>query len=389
MMNIDKIKYHPIWRRYKGLPLCLAVCLLSQVLALGLVFVFLPLFPEGGLVHTMITSFKEDWYINSFYTEINNSKQAVAGAEEIVIIDIKDPLTSRKHIAEVLKTISHQKPRIICVDFAFYSNESYVHEQSQFLQETLREIKDSTKIAVVSYKGNNDKITHSFFMDSLQIDFGLSDFFGYYKFVPYVSDTIPRITTKVAEMIGIDVRNMPNPLVINYRNKEFKRRVVKDSLDLDYSIRGLKDKVVLVGKYNDIEDMHDTPFLINGINQLSGIEILAYELSSLLSYSKNERSFERYPYIVLSVVWTFIFGFLASLVYVYFLRMILVSSLSKPVMIIIKALYLIATELFIVFFCFAITEAYMIIPDILFFVTSIIFVDVLTELLIEITSKQK
>lgn len=388
-MNIDKIKYHPIWHRYKGLPLCLAVCFLSQILALGLVFYFLPLFPEGGLVHTMITSFKEDWYINSFFTDINYSKKTVPGDDDIVIIDIKDPFTSRKHIAEVLRTISHQKPQVICVDFAFYSNESYVEEQSQYLLETLREIKDSTKIAVVSYKGNNEEITHSFFMDSLQIDFGLSDFLGYYKFVPYVSDTIPRITTKVAEMIGIDVRNMPNPIVVNYRNKEFRRRVVKDSLDLDYSIRKLKDKIVLVGKYNDIEDMHDTPFLVNGINQLSGIEILAYELSSLLSYSKNEKSLERYPYIILSVVWTFIFGFLASLAYVFFLRLILVSSLSKPVITIIKALYLIATELFIIFYCFAITEAYLIIPNILFFVTSIIFVDVLTEILMEITTKQK
>lgn len=388
-MNIDNIIYHPIWHRYKGLPLCLAVCFLSQVLALGLVFFFLPLFPEGGLVHTMITSFKEDWYINSFFTDINYSKETVPGDEDIVIIDIKDSFTSRKHIAEVLKMISHQKPQIICVDFAFYSNESYVKEQSLYLLEALREIKDSTKIAVVSYKGNNEEITHSFFMDSLQIDYGLSDFFGYYKFVPYVSDTIPRITTKVAEMIGIDVRNMPSSLVINYRNKEFRRRVVKDSLDLDYSIRKLKDKIVLVGKYNDIGDMHDTPFLVNGINQLSGIEILAYELSSLLSYSKNEKSLERSPYIILSVVWTFILGLLASLVYVFFLRLILVSSLSKPVMTIIKAIYLIATEMFIIIYCFAVTEAYLIIPNILFFVTSIIFVDVLTEVLIEITSKQK
>lgn len=386
-MNIDNIKYHPIWHRYKGLPLCLAVCFLSQVLALGLVFYFLPLFPEGGLVHTMITSFKEDWYINSFFTDINYSKKTVPGDEDIVIIDIKDPFTSRKHIADVLKTISRQKPQIICVDFAFYSNESYVKEQSQYLLEALREIKDSTKIAVVSYKGNNEEIIHSFFMDSLQIDYGLSDFYGYYKFVPYVSDTIPRITTKVAEMIGIEVRNMPNPLVINYRNKEFRRRVVKDSLDLDYSIRKLKDKIVLVGKYNDIEDMHDTPFLINGINQLSGIEILAYELSSLLSYSKNEKSLERYPYIILSVVWTFVLGLLASLTYVFFLRLIVCSSFSKPLITLVKSIYLITTEIFIVFVCFAITEAYMIIPNILFFVTSIIFVDVLMEILNELTIK--
>ena len=388
-MNLDKLKLHPIWHKYKGLPLCFAVTMLSQVFALIFKFCFLPLFPEGGLVDTMITSFKEDWYINSFFTDINNSSEAVAGDDDIIIIDIKDSYSDRKHIADVLTTISQQKPQIICVDLLFYINDGFDKEKSQYLVDAIRNIQDSTKIAVVSYKGNEEEIRHSFFMDSIKVDYGLSDFYGFYQFVPYISDTIPRITTKVAEMLGIDVRNMPSPLVINYRNKDFRRRIVKDSLDLDYSIRGVKDKVVLVGKFNDIDDMHDTPFLINGICQMAGIEIIAYELSSLLSYSKNDRSPEKHPYIMLGVVWTFIFGFLVSLAYVFFLRMILCSSLSKPSIILLKTAYLIVIELFVVFICFAITEAYLIIPNILFFVTSIIFVDVLTELLIEITSKQK
>ena len=224
-------------------------------------------------------------------------------------------------------------------------------------------------------------------MDSLLLDYGLSDFYGFYQYVPYISDTIPRISTKVAEMMGVDVKNMPHPLVINYRNKEFRRRAVIDSLDLDYSIRGMKDKIVLVGKYNAMEDIHNTPFLINGLHQISGIEIIAFEISSLMSYAKKERSLERYPYTILNTLWTFIIGFLVSLAYVFFLRKIILSPLSKPLITITKTVYLIATEIFIVFICFAITEAYMIIPSILFFVTSIIFVDVLLEILNDITQK--
>lgn len=388
-MNLTKIRYNPIWHRYKGFPLCLAITILSQFLSLLFVYLFLPLFPEGGLVSTMITSFKEDWYINSFYNEINNSKDAVVGDEDIVIIDIKDSYSSRKHIADVLRTISRQKPQIICLDFLFNANDSYDNNQSHYLFNTLKEIKDSTKIAVLSYKGNNEEIAQSFFMDSLSLENGLSDFYGYYHFIPYVSDSIPRISTKIAEMIGINVHSIPYSLVVNYRNKEFRRRVVRDSLDLDNSIKGLKDKIVLVGKYNDIEDVHDTPFLINGIKQLSGIEIIAYELSSLLSYSKNERKTELYPYVMIPVIWTFLFGFIVSLAYVFYLKMILNSSLDKIIIIFVKTLYLVVAELFIVFLCFAITEAYMIIPNILFFVTSVLFVDFLTELLNEIFSKHK
>lgn len=386
-MNVDKIRYHQIWHRYKGLPLCLAVSLLSQVLAFCFKFIFLPLFPEGGIVDTMITSFKEDWYINSFFTDINNSKDITAGYDDLIIVDIQDSFSSRKHIADVIKAISQQKPQIIAIDFIFNANESYDKEQSQYLFKTLQEIKDTTKVVVVGYKGNEEQISHSFFMDSLRLDYGLSDFFGFYKFVPYVSDTIPRISTKVVEMLGADVKNLPYPLVINYRNKEFRRRIVRDSLDIDYSIRGLKDKIILVGKYNAVEDIHNTPFIINGLHQISGVEIIAYEISSLLSYAKNERSIVKYPYIIIGWGWTFIFGFIVSLTYVYFLRMIIRSSFCKPVITIIKSIYLIISGLFIVFLCFGITEAYMIIPNILYLVTSILFVDILLEILNEITTK--
>lgn len=386
-MDYSKITYHPIWHKYKGLPLCLAVCILAQIVALFFKFFFLPLFPEGGLVDTITNNFKGDWYINAFYSEINTTRDNVAGYDDIMIIDIKESYSNRQQIADVIKTISKQKPALICLDFIFSASDTYDKEKSHYLLETLKNIKDTTKIVVASYKGNEEQIEHSYFTGELGLTYGLSDFLGFCKFVPYVSDSIPMLSTKVIEMLGVDVRDMPDPLIINYRNKEFRRRVVRDSTDLDYSIRGLENKIVLVGRYNAVEDIHNTPFVVNGINQLSGIEIIAYEISSIMSYAKNEKALERYPYTILGWGWTFIFGFLVSLVYVFFLKMIVCSNLNKPLMILLKSAYLITTEIFIVFFCFAITEAYMIIPNILFFVTSIIFVDILMEFLNELTIK--
>lgn len=335
----------------------------------------------------MINSFKEDWYINTYYNEINSKKDVATGYDDIMIIDIKDSFSSRKDIADVIKTISHQKPQLICVDFSFHANNSYDDGQNRYLLETLKEIKDSTKIVVVSYKGNEEQICHSFFMDSLHLNYGLSDFYGFYQYVTYISDTIPRISAKVAEMLGVNIMNLHQPFIVNYRNKDFRRRVVKDSIDLDYSIRGLEDKIILVGNYNATEDIHNTPFLINGRHQISGVEIIAYELSSLLSYSMNDKSVERYPYTIPNWGWTFILGFLVSLLYVFVLRIIICSSISKLVVIITRTIFLVLAEVTIIFLCFTITEAYMIIPNILFFVTSIVFVDVLLEILNEVTKK--
>lgn len=383
----DKIRSSQIWQRYNGIPLCLMVSLLSQVIALCFYFIFMPAITEGGLVDTMIDTFREDWYINTFYTEVNASSETASGDDDIIIIDIKDSFSNRQNIADVLRTVSRQNPQMICVDILFTDNDSYDKGMSDYLLETMRDIKDSTKIVVASYKGNEEQICKSFFTDSLGISHGLTDFLGFYEFIPYISDSIPRISTKTAEMIGIDVRNLPHPILINYRSKDFRRRVVKDSIDMAYSLRGLKDKIILVGKYNATEDIHSTPFLINGIHQISGIEILAYELSSLLSFSKNDKVAYRYPYTYINSLWTFLFGFLMSLVYVMLLRMIICSDLSSLSKTILKPLYLILAETFIVFICFAITESYMLIPNIIFFVTSIIFVDILLEILNEIIQK--
>ncbi len=389
--KFNRIKYHPIWQRYKGLPLCLLVTFFSQALAILLIFVVLPSIPKGGLIDTLISSFKEDWYVNTFFTDMNNSHKVFYGDDDIIIIDIRDSYSSREHIADILKRVSLQKPKAIFVDMLFYANESFDNKQNNYLIDAIKSIKDSTKIAFACYKGNDStKITHSFFMDSLKVDYGLSDFYGYSKFVPYVSDTIPRIATKVANMIGIDIRNIPSPLVVNYRNKEFNVRKVGDGiLDLNYSLKGLQDKVVIVGKYNNVTDLHDTPFLVNNIYQLSGIEIIAYELSSLISYSKKERDLVKSPYTVLSLLWSSIIGFILSMIYVFFLRLILTSNLNKTTIILIKAPYLIITELVIVLLWFSITEIYLIIPDILFFVTAILFVDFVTEFFVEFTTKQE
>lgn len=386
-MDCSKIKYHPIWHKYKGLPLCLTVCVLAQIIALIFKFFFLPLFHDGGLVDTITNNFKGDWYINAFYSEINATRDNVAGYNDIMIIDIKESYSNRQQIADVIKTISKQKPAVICLDFIFSASDTYDKEKSQYLLETLRNVKETTKIVVAGYKGNEEQIEHSYFTGELGLSYGLSDFLGFSQFVPYISDSIPRLSTKITEMLGVDIRDLPEPLIINYRNKEFRRRVVRDSTDLDYSVRGLKDKIVLVGRYNAVEDIHNTPFLVNGISQLSGIEIIAYEISSIMSFAKNEKSLERYPYTILGWGWTFVFGFLVSLVYVFFLKTIVSSNLSKPLLVLLKSSYLIIAEIFIVFLCFAITEAYMIIPNILFFVTSIIFVDVLMEFLNELTTR--
>ena len=350
-------------------------------------FLLLPSLTEGGLVDTMIDTFREDWYINTFYTEVNASSEIVSGGDDIIIIDIKDSFSNRQNIADVLRTVSQQKPQIICVDILFTDNDSYDQGKSDYLLETMREIKDSTKIVVASYKGTEELISKSFFTDLLGINHGLTDFHGFNEFIPYISDSIPRFSTKAAEMIGIDIGSLPRPMLANYRSKDFRRRIVKDSTDLDYSLRGLKEKIILVGKYNAIEDIHSTPFLINGLHQISGIEIIAYELSSLLSFSKNDRVVYRYPYTYANRFWTFLFGFIVSLVYVLLLRMIIRSDLSNLSKAVLKPLYLVLAEILIIFMCFAITESYMIIPNIIFFVTSIVFVDILLEILNEIIQK--
>lgn len=384
---IKKIFSSPLWNKWGGTPICFLSLLLSFCLAL-VMLIIVP-YTEGTLLGKLINSVNEEWYMNTFFDDRNSKCAVYSGDEDIVIIDIKESFSSRDEIAYVLRKISSLKPRVICVDFLFSDNTSYDAEKNVNLQKTIGEIKDTTNIVVVAYKGQQSVVEQSYFMDSLHLDYGLADFVSYSEFVPYISDSIPRITTKIAEKINVNVYSLPNPIMINYRHKGFTIIPVKDSTDVKDHLRDdLKNKIILLGQYNSPEDVHLLPFVYKGIKQISGIEIIANEISSLLSYHQNNK-FDKYyyPYTYFSWLQNAILYAILAVVYMLILYILYGLVKNEALLVLIKPLLLFLVEYLLIWGCFWYTENEMEIPNLVLFATSILFVGFFYELIYTLIKK--
>ena len=307
--------FHITW---KECAYCLMTIIFSTLLAIG-IHCFASLFNEETLIAKLLNDAREEWYMNTFFSE-KNCKPAVEDNSDIVILDLKDSYCSRDNIAEIIKKTASFKPRLICVDFNFRDSESYDRKQSDILKKTIEEYKDSVKLVFVAYKNNDDPIARSFFVDSLSVECGLSNFPSFYKYIPYIEDSLPRITTVVAKELGINIDSISNPLVINYSRKEFDNRAIEDHETVEENIRKtLYNKIVLIGQNDASDDIHTAPFIIKDGKEIPGIELIAYELSSLTNLSGEENEF-RHPYEYLPFFYNILIYIIALLIYVVILN---------------------------------------------------------------------
>jgi len=369
---------------WKWIIVIIIAAILSTVAALGLKGV-ISFFPKDSLVVSLIDSINEEWYMNTFFSDRNSSGVIDRDMSGIVIVDVKDEYSSRDSIALVIRKIASLSPKIICIDFLFPKSESYDIEKNNYLFNTLKQIKDSTNIVVVGYKGFAEDISHSFFMDSLKIEYGLSDFPSFNQYSPYIADSIPRISAKIAQMTGIDINDFTLPMTINYGNKDFMRIPVKDGLDV---LRGnLTNKIVLLGQYNTPEDVHASPFIINGRKQISGIEEIAYEISSLTASMESPDYYIRCPYKYLSTWGNMLLYCALVLIYVSFLVLIMKAFNNKYLLLLLKPILLILAEYIMIKCCFEYTAHMMQIPNIVLFASSLPFVGLAYDLSIVLTKK--
>ena len=345
-------------------------------------------FPEDALVSNLLNDVKKEWYMSTFFSEHNYS-EAQLDSSNIVILDVGDSYSSRENIAEIIRKTAKVKPQIICVDFLFLNSESYDVKQNNTLCQAIAECKDSVKMVFAAYKRLDESITKSFFMDSLSLEFGLSNFSSFYEFIPYINDTIPRITTVLAKGLGINVDNLPNPLVINYRRKDFDNRFIGDREDIDNNIReNLTGKIVLIGQNDVPDDIHLAPFVIKDGKDIPGIEIIAYELSSLVNQFEKASTY-RHPYTYLSTWHNVTLYFFALIIYIIVLNRIYLLNKDNyiPLFHFFKIVWLFFAEFVIISLCFCITATYFFIPNIVLFTVSLLYVEPLYEVSVFLINK--
>lgn len=339
------------------------------------------------LFSTVVNSINNEWYINTFFSHNNTVISEPGHPNDITIVTVSDSFSSRKDIASVIRSVAAQKPKIICVDFFFHDNNSYDKTQNDSLQSAIADIKDSVTLVFVGFKGNNDYFSHSYFTKALELQYGASDFGGFGEYVRYF-DGVPRISLKLSALLGVDTSALPKRFITNYKKKNFDGINIYNHTRLDTIPKIVDhDDIVLIGQSNSPYDLHTAPFTIKGNHKISGIEIIAYELSSILSYSNNLKSFDtEYPYMFLSFGCNALLYLLLSSLYVALINLLLflnvqikkkkkIKAKISNLNLFISPILFLFIEGLLILMCFRITTYCFFIPNISLLVASLIFVD--------------
>lgn len=366
---------------FRSLIACLLAFLFSVVFKLMLSSCFSNELGEREIVDPI----SSDWYINAFFTKCNdNLKTAPPGDEDLVIINISDSVSTRSDIAKIIEKISDQHPKVLGIDILLQKNNDSANDS---VLKAILHAKDSTDIVVSAYWDDVIKELNLPFFSSVldSSDCGLVNRDSYTQICTNYKDR-PTFSAQIAKKYGIV--SIPTNKIVNYRNKVFNGDGISN-VD-SFSVGDISNKIVLLGNTFTPSDKKELPFTVNGANQLSGVEILGYEINSILAFNKEKDIFGT-PLEYLSSVQNLsvcIFSLILYLFFVFIINYIEECRNNwwwKIIMIIVKLLFLIICELLIIQCCFWLTARYLIVPDITLFIIAIIFVEEIHKKLPNIT----
>ena len=339
-------------------------------------------FPSDLGEKELINPIGDDWYLNAFFTFFNRGNLTQPEPfDEIVIFNVVDSIATRSNFAKILRTIAAGHPRVIGMDVYFHENDDTANVE---LLTALRELKDTTKIVVASYYvDDRGEFKQSFFMSQLDsLTCGVANH-PEYTSLDTTYKGIPTFSAQIAKEAGCDLHDV-HDMKINYRLKLFNPSFFDDPETLNEDV---KDKIVLIGSTENPNDLKNLPFIVKRSSQLPGIEILAYEISTFLSKDRPKNaSFS--PLVNLCKCGNVVIYLIALATYllllyvpkVIFAKCSAVKRLSNLLIgrifnIIAKTILLMVFEVIIIYACFWYTKNFLLIPNIVLFVISIIFIE--------------
>lgn len=272
-------------RLIKSFAMTLLAFAISMVLASPVSFSAMTLFsaPE-----------KTDFTVSDFYQQVANHRPVETLDPDVVIVDIGD--MGREDIADVLEVVAMAEPKAVGVDITFIGHRT--EEIDGRLIESVKRLPNPVMAMTIEDTDTEDLFyggDHTFFVDEIPdvaegvINFPVKMERGTIRnFKPYFNvkgergDVIeyPSFAVALAQKIkpeALDNAHLlsRHELPIDYPSRQFD---VVDGYDVHDFSDMLKDKVVLIGGYSDLSDVHSTPVR----SDMPGIEMHALVLSQIL-----------------------------------------------------------------------------------------------------------
>lgn len=364
--------------------------LISISMALLYYFIIVFAFSQSSFQRDLAFPVVNSWYLNSFLND-KNTKENPKSNDRIVIIDIDDHWFTRGNFAYLLEKTLERKPSVIGIDFTFEKEDGYDDEDTNRLVKTLKQAaKTDAKIILAAYQ-DNDNLIQSFFTDSIAFPYGivnqnsLDSLFHFNLF--YNNDkTKPKFATAIAQSLGTQIDNISD-LIINFRAKGFTPIKIQDTSYLEYKLSFIpENSIVLMGEKGP-NDIFSTPFVMNnGFSQLYGIELMAYQLDTILAKGEKNKSKYHRPFTELSfplnIILVLFCFFVLNLIYLFFqllFRSLITDKCNKEFFLWIisftEVLILFLCELGILMLCYYLTDNYSIIPNVVFLFLMALVID--------------
>ena len=338
-------------------------------------------------------------YLQEYYKYRNTSdtiyKYNEDKADSILIVCIKDT-TNRMEIAKLIDTICSYQPIVVGVDLYFPPKSNDKDNSAETLKEAVE--KNAEKLVLAQVYNDNGDIIKSIIDECPQLCFGLINSYNDDKFAKkkelkekdyyYFAYQIAK---KYYKNIGKNIDNEIdwNNKSINFSNSYFRpvgidnffnNRVKKESL--------IANKIILIGYHNDISDIHPTPFVIKNKEMISGIELHAYAINSMISPG---RAMSR---LNIKSLTNFFFFYLLCLVYSYS-YVLLTDKKCKLInehetfFNIIRPLFLLILTPLLLFLCYKWTVAKNIIPNVVPFLITVFLINTFNDFLAHIINSGK
>lgn len=339
------------------------------------------------------SGFDDTFYLKCYYDLHNRSTASIPESEDIVIFDISDCKT-RVEIATTLKQISDFNPAVICLDIFMPDDSERDVESDKECLEVLSSIQCNI-ISPCLYDETMSQWLNPFyreFLSSSNFSYASPVTFGMFEQFSKEDPRSPENTMAYAvaetfsDLNGTGIPRDLKGFCINYRNKEFFPYSNIENLDRE-TVEG---KIVIVGGCKDYQDVHTLPFRIKASNRLPGVVNIAYTINSLIStkqycrekgYGFLRKSYNQ-PYKKCST------GVDITISYILCLMVAIVMFAFQNhfeklqgkwrrfawTLVSVFAILLFETMAVILSFEFF-TTVCMLVPNLLLFVTSILFVD--------------
>ncbi|MCQ2183330.1 MAG: CHASE2 domain-containing protein [Bacteroidales bacterium] len=364
---------------------------------LACIFSYGTLSALGAGLTSLVSGFDDTYYLKCFYDLFNKGTRAMPESDAIRVIDIGD-YNSRSEIAEVIGKVSACNPAVIGLDVFMAENAELKHEADAKVLEAFSSV-GCTVVSPCVFDENTQTWMYPFYKDSLVCGNVMYASPVAFDMLDRYDTTDPRssmktiascIAEKYSEVVGLKLNDFEG-MALNYRNKEFF--TVERIEDIDPE--DLEGRIVLMGDCKDYRDIRTTPFKIKGSYNLPGVINIGYTVNSLLcsrDYCKdNGFSFNRRRYnepfktcsTAMNLSMSYIMCFLLSLLVSLFSNRNVTSftKFKRIWFIVLSFVSVIAAEIIMVILCFAVfTSLFLKIPDILLFLTSLLFVDTCIKL---------